>query len=435
MGRTYRKRKKKTLRHLSSNLHSSPCFIHLTQWMRKHGWSPSCTLCPVEFSDTGRGLRAEMSVSKNQVIVSIPLELLITVSTVESSDIGWIFSKANGVHLFAQQVLASFLVWEKHLGHHSVWEPYLNSVPADYSVPLFCSNEELNILPSILLEPILIHKQKVIDTFSDLKKILSTHSAVCWHCSESVSSIFQHKQYWWAWSTVNTRCVYLDERVLSHSLRVKDKSCLALAPFLDMFNHSNDADVQVGLSSDGKSYEIRTCVPFAKYTQVFIHYGYHSNLKLYTEYGFILPLNPHDFIPFMFDEILNSIKDTYPEKCNCSASKLDFLKVHSLTENLSCSFEGFSFNVKAVIYVCVTSESKKDILAMKIYSSDFTSEENVAICRVEKQLIKQKCLEFESVLQIMEQKKSNGCSRSFEVAVSLILEYVKVLKRAETLVV
>lgn len=112
MGRTYRKRKRKTMRNFSSNLHSSPCFIKLTHWMRKHGWSPSCTLRPVEFSGTGRGLRSEMSISKNQVIVSIPLELLITVSTVESSDIGWIFSKANVVHLFAQQVLAASLVGE-----------------------------------------------------------------------------------------------------------------------------------------------------------------------------------------------------------------------------------------------------------------------------------------------------------------------------------
>jgi hypothetical protein len=389
----------------------------------------------VEFGDTGRGLRAETSISKNQVIVSIPLELLITVSTVESSDIGWIFSNANGVSLFAQQVLAAFLVWEKHLGHHSVWEPYLNSVPVDYSVPLYCSNEELDVLPSILLEPILIHKQKVIDTFSDLKKIVSMHSGTCWHCSESISTIFQREQYWWAWSTVNTRCVYLDEQVLSHHLKIQDKSCLALAPFLDMFNHSNDADVQVGLSSDGKSYDIRTLVPFAKYTQVFIHYGYHSNLKLYTEYGFILPLNPHDFIPFMFEEILNSIKYTYPEKFNCSASKLDFLKCHSLAENLSCNFDGLSFNVKAVIYMCMTSESQKDILTLKIYSSEFTSEENMAICKVGKHLIKQKCLEFESVLQIMEQKKSNNCSRSFEVAGSLILEYINILKRAEKLAV
>jgi hypothetical protein len=137
----------------------------------------------------------------------------------------------------------------------------------------------------------------------------------------------------------------------------------------------------------------------------------------------------------MLDEILNSVKDTYREKFNCTASKLDFLKVHGLTENLSCNFEGLSFNMKAVIYICMTSESKKDILALKIYSYDFTSEESVAICRVGKHLIRQKCLEFESVLQIMEQKKSNGCSRSFEVAGSFILEYIKVLKRAEKLVV
>lgn len=404
--------------------------------MKKHGWSPTCSLCPVEFHDTGRGLRAETSISENEVIVSIPLELLITVSTVQSSDIGWLFSKysgVNGVHFFAQQVLAAFLVWERHLGHHSVWDPYLKSVPLNYSTPIFCSNEELELLPPLLLEPTLIQKQKVTDTFSDLKSILSSESWKCWHCSESLSSIVCFEQYCWAWSAVNTRSVYLDEHVISHSLNIQDKSCLALAPYLDMFNHSDDVDVQVGLSSDRNCYEIQTLVPIAKHGQVFIRYGYHSNLKLYTEYGFILPFSPQDFIPFMLEEILSSAQDIYPVKSNCSASKLNFLKVHNLTENLSCNSEGLSFNVKVLIYVFVTSESKKEVLTQKIYSSDFTSEESVAICKVGKHLIKQKCLEFESVLNMMKQKKTNGCSRSFEVAGDLIVEYIHLLRRAEKL--
>jgi hypothetical protein len=136
----------------------------------------------------------------------------------------------------------------------------------------------------------------------------------------------------------------------------------------------------------------------------------------------------------LFEEILSSVKNVYPVKFNCSASKLNFLKVHNLAENLSGNSEGLSFNVKALIYVFMTSESRKDILALKIYSSDFTSEDIEAICKVGKQLIKQKCLEFESVLNMMKQKKSNGCSRSFEVAGDLILEYINLLKMAEKLV-
>lgn len=436
MGRTYRRRRRKTVSKCSSNLHPCPYFINLTQWMKKHGWSPTCSLCPVEFYDTGRGFRAETSIPKNEVIVSIPLELLITVSTVEHSDIGWIFSKyggLNGVYFFAQQVLAAFLVWERHLDHHSVWYPYLKSVPLDYSTPLFCLNEELKLLPPFLLEPILIQKQKVTDTFSDLKSILSAESWKCSHCSKSLSSIVCFEVYCWAWSAVNTRSVYVDEHVISHSLNIQDKSCLALAPYLDMFNHSNDVDVQVRLSSVRNCYEIQTLVPVAKHAQVFIRYGCHSNMKLYTEYGFILPFNPHDFIPFVVEEILTSVKEVFPVKFNCSASKLNFLEVHNLTENLSCNSEGLSFNMRALIYVFVTSESRKEVLTSRIYSSDFTSEESAAICNVGKQLIKQKCLEFETILNMMKQKKASGCSRSFEVAGDLILEYINLLRRSEKL--
>lgn len=57
--------------------------------------------------------------------------------------------------------------------------------------------------------------------------------------------LFSELDVRWAWSTVNTRSVYLE--TASHPLLLLDpeESNVALAPFLDLLNHSDSAQVEV----------------------------------------------------------------------------------------------------------------------------------------------------------------------------------------------
>ena len=61
------------------------------------------------------------------------------------------------------------------------------------------------------------------------------------------------------------------------------EDCLALAPYLDMFNHSSSADVEAGVDlvgGDGDSrnyYQIVSNVGFERHSEVFISYGRHGN--------------------------------------------------------------------------------------------------------------------------------------------------------------
>ena len=58
------------------------------------------------------------------------------------------------------------------------------------------------------------------------------------------------------------------------------EDCLALAPYLDMFNHSASADVDAGvdLFGDGRDhYQIVSNVGFERHSEVFISYGRHGN--------------------------------------------------------------------------------------------------------------------------------------------------------------
>ena len=60
------------------------------------------------------------------------------------------------------------------------------------------------------------------------------------------------------------------------------EDCLALAPYLDMFNHSPSADVEAGLDlvedGEGHNYQIVSNVGFERHSEVFISYGRHGNM-------------------------------------------------------------------------------------------------------------------------------------------------------------
>lgn len=83
---------------------------------------------------------------------------------------------------------------------------------------------------------------------------------------------------------------------------------LALAPFLDMFNHSHNAEVEVHIDYKRGVYVLRSMRPYNKYDHVLIKYGAHSNLKLLVEYGFITPDNPNDYFEFDFENVMESVK-------------------------------------------------------------------------------------------------------------------------------
>lgn len=90
---------------------------------------------------------------------------------------------------------------------------------------------------------------------------------------------------------------------------LKNNKSLALAPFLDMFNHSNEAHTKMYIDFKNKLYILKTLVTYPKFKEVFIKYGSHSSTTLLLDYGFLTQNNPHDFIEFTFDEVLETTRE------------------------------------------------------------------------------------------------------------------------------
>ena len=63
------------------------------------------------------------------------------------------------------------------------------------------------------------------------------------HQYPELFDVMNYNNYVWAWSAVNTRCVYMKQPA-SEYISQEEENHYALAPYLDLLNHSSDAQVK-----------------------------------------------------------------------------------------------------------------------------------------------------------------------------------------------
>ncbi|ELW67864.1 SET domain-containing protein 4 [Tupaia chinensis] len=108
---------------------------------------------------------------------------------------------------------------------------------------------------------------------------------------DAVDNVFSYSALLWAWCTVNTRAVYLRHR--QRECLSAEPDTYALAPYLDLLNHSPNVQVKAAFNEETRCYEIQAASNYRKYEEVFICYGPHDNQRLLLEYGFVSTHNPH----------------------------------------------------------------------------------------------------------------------------------------------
>lgn len=428
MGRTKRTRcKRRQTTYEEKHLGFDVRFQHLVQWMKNNGWTHSLQLSPTDFPSTGRGLKTLQYIASGDTIVNIPGKLLMTVETASKSLFGWLFKRKC---FLTQQVLAAHLLFERHLEDESFWVKYIMSLPEKVGTPVFTSSEEVNALPEDLSHTVNSFKDSVTKLFTEILDSISSDDR-CPHCLVNISQIFTLDNFLWAWFVINSRAVYIcPEHNSDHGLDLSDSNCLALAPFLDMFNHSNEAKVQAYVSKFDGFYQVKTMKPYKRFSQVFIHYGDHSNVKLFLEYGFIMPKNIHDTLQLTFEEIHSAVQEQ--GQSNISKLTYNFLKSHDILSNLHLSAEGISWSAKVLIYVLLFSETiDPKTIQLKVFSNNYTESEICEIQKIGRILVDKKSTVFKGHLKKMiDYKDSNilgNISRSFHMAIDLYNEYLNIL--------
>ncbi|XP_062511614.1 SET domain-containing protein 4-like [Corticium candelabrum] len=357
MGRTKRKRQKKK-GSISRNVRdASPECIRNASWASSHGLL-TANLDVYIFPETGRGLRCRRNIKTGTCLVSVPHHLLITVDKAVSHCLKRLLRGVEN-QLNHIQLLCLFLIYERCLGSDSYWYPYIAMLPHTFTIPPLLNEGEMSLLPSHLQDRADGMKVSVMEQYDDMQRKVS-------FCDQLIHLVTL-KDFKWAWSVVNTRSVYFGDEKRCQGIA---SGSMALAPYLDILNHSATAEVEAKYSKLTKRYEIFTKTSYRKGEQVFISYGAHNNDTLLLEYGFILKHNPHS--TFQMDEVLRGIAAGNVERKNA------ILKGLNLTCDLSCTVDGPSWKLMTALRIWNMSNS--ELVHWQTVLQGHVSDKNERLC-------------------------------------------------------
>ncbi|XP_063812600.1 SET domain-containing protein 4 isoform X2 [Pseudophryne corroboree] len=300
-----------------------------------------------------------------ELIISLPESCLLTTDVVLLSYLGKYITGWRSP-ISPLLALCTFLITERYAGDRSPWQPYLDVLPSTYDCPVYWEPETVDFLPDPVKERAIEQRRMVHELYSSALPFFQSLQSLF---SENTENIFYYDALRWAWGTVNTRTVYM-----KHAQRdcfSGEQNVYALAPFLDLLNHSPGVQVEAAFSEEKRCYEIRTNVQYKKYDQVFICYGHHDNQRLLLEYGFMAARNPHRSVYVTRDVILHNV---------CSADKQlqkkwSLLKENGFLENLTFGQDGPSWKLfTALKLLCLGDDEFKSW--KKVLLGSFVSESN-----------------------------------------------------------
>uniref|UniRef100_A0A5K3EQB4 SET domain-containing protein n=1 Tax=Mesocestoides corti TaxID=53468 RepID=A0A5K3EQB4_MESCO len=183
-----------------------------------------------------------------------------------------------------------------------IWRTYFDMLPETFSDVAYISSHEPAMFAKIL--PLLPMSMKYAFSLQ-VQKMKNSYKRIFGNSGSETSEL----DFSWAWSVVNSRCVYVnlgrwaegkDLFPLSSAPVLRFRSgCnanIAIVPFFDFFNHSPHVSVSIEVT-DG-ILRLKTNTHYQPGEQVFINYGSHDNLFLLCEYGFCIPgeMNPCESI-------------------------------------------------------------------------------------------------------------------------------------------
>ncbi|KAK1344350.1 hypothetical protein QTO34_014917 [Cnephaeus nilssonii] len=331
-GRTSRIRRRKLCRSSQSrgvNESYKPEFIALKKWLKARKFEDT-NLIPACFPDTGRGLMSKTSLQEGQVIISLPESCLLTTDTVIRSYLGAYIAKWQPPPspLLA---LCTFLVAERHAGDRSPWKPYLEVLPKAYTCPVCLEPEVVTLLPRPLAAEAREQRTRVRELFTSARGFFSSLQPLLPEAAESVFS------YGPSCGPGARRVHGAGQR---QGLSAEPDTC-ALAPFLDLLNHSPAVQVEAAFNEESRCYEIRTGSGCRRHEEVFICYGPHDSRRLLLEYGFVPRGNPHACVPVSQDMLVKYLPST-DKQMN---KKISILKDHDFIENLTFGWDGPSWRL------------------------------------------------------------------------------------------
>lgn len=261
-GRTGRRRKRK--KNGNCNEHGraihEPEYIALFKWAKENGISFG-KLRPACFTQTGRGLMTCKKLRSDDLVISVPSHMLITSKTAEQSYIGQKLAKLKPV-LSAKNLLYVFILHEKYREKGSFWYPYISTLPRYFNTSAYFNEKEICVLPLSLQQEFMCHILTVQETYKELKEFFATHVSAL---DKEFVEFFTFEEFRWVWCVVNTRSVYKPDITNTDKAEMaapQTDDSYALAPILDLLNHTDMAevsDIAVNDTNAAAVYQLSLC--------------------------------------------------------------------------------------------------------------------------------------------------------------------------------
>ena len=275
------------------------------------------------YSDDYRGVIAKSKILKDEIIMTIPKECLISLETALETNIGKEIGKFMYSELTSPKhcLLTSFLLTEEK---NPKWKFYFDLLPTDYSnFPIFYTQKELDYLKgSSFLNQIY---DKKIDMKLDYEKLCKFIPSF---------NQFSYKKFCEARMMISSRIF---------GIQIKDKKTDVLAPFADLLNHKRPRQTQWYYDDILNSFVIQALEDIEQGNEVFDSYGKKTNNRFLLNYGFAIEDNDCNEV-----NLTVVFNDTFPMfniKKNFFHSEFDFIKTFILNDNIyeSQLFELLSF--------------------------------------------------------------------------------------------
>ncbi|KAJ3656597.1 hypothetical protein Zmor_015665 [Zophobas morio] len=369
MGRTQRTRSRKKSSQFVQNMDHEETLINLRKFLARNGCNDEVNLKLRNFPQTGRGLATTKNLHENDILIKVPYDLMITYATLKRLNFLQIFTPSS--KLTIQDLLTTFLIFERHK-NDSFWRDYITSLPSHPPwLPALLSEHHCELLPVDLRLAAKKSRRLLEESWSRVKGSIK-QGWTCSCCGMKVDRVFDLHSFTWGFILVNTRAVYVDPGVVGEGGGgvLSDEPCMALCPFLDMFNHSDKAKCSAELKyEEGKLfYQLTTLTSYKKYEQVFISYGGHDNVKLLMEYGFFIPGNCNDCISIQSEEVFRVLR------LGLGEGQYRFINRHDLNKELFVGESGPSFNLKGFLFVASSSASEVKDFASVVYTDSYPEE-------------------------------------------------------------
>ena len=263
------------------------------------------------YSDDYRGVLAKNNILKDEIIMTIPKDCLISLETAFETSYGQKIGEFmyNELNSPKHCLLTSFLLYEEK---NPKYKYYFDLLPHDYSnFPIFYTNKELECLKG---SPFL---SQIIEKKEDMK---ADYNKLCEYLPD-------YNQF--------SYLKFCEARVLISSrifgIAINDNKTDVLAPFADLLNHKRPRQTQWYYDDNLESFVIQATENIKEGSEIFDSYGKKTNARFLLNYGFCLDDN--DTSEYLLTVVFN---DTYPLfelKKNFFQNEYEFVRTFNLNNN------------------------------------------------------------------------------------------------------